>query len=230
MQAVAEQLQIEDITIDIEYKKIRNIHLRVCPPDGQVRISAPTKVDRGYLRDFAESKLRWIRRKQEQIRGIGTVAPAQFLSGETHYFFGKPYMLELVEQAGKPHVDITAGVLKLYVRPGATAEKRSAVMEEWYRSRLAEALPVLFEHWEKVIGVRAAEYKIKKMKTRWGTCNRKARRIWINLELAKKSPESLTYIVVHELVHLLERGHNRVFYAYMDSFLPQWRQLRRELR
>ena len=226
---MTQKLQIEDITIDVEYKKIKNIHLRVCPPDGQVRISAPARIDRGYLRDFAASRLEWIRKQQERIKSIRPALQAQYLSGETHYFRGKPYVLELVEQASKPCVIILGNVLRLCVRPGTTFEKRRAVMEEWYRTRLAEALPDIAGYWERIIGVKAAEYKIKRMKTKWGTCNRKARRIWINLELAKKSYECLTFIIVHELVHLLERGHNHVFYGYMDRFLPQWKQYKQEL-
>lgn len=224
-----QQLQIEDISIVVEYKRIKNIHLRVCPPDGQVCISAPVRVDRAYLRDFAVSKLGWIRKQQERIKGMRPILPEEFLSGEIHYFFGKPYVLELIEQASKPHINIMGNVMRLYVRPGSATEKRRVVMEEWYRSQLAEALPDLIEHWEKAIGVRIGEYRIKRMKTKWGTCNRKARRIWINLELAKKPPECLTYIVVHELVHLLERGHNNIFYAYMDRFLPEWKQFKHEL-
>jgi len=224
-----QKLQIEEITIDVEYKKIKNIHLRVYPPDGQVRISAPVRVDRGYLRDFALSRVGWIRKQQERIKGIKPAPQAEYLSGELHYLRGKPYVLELVEQASRPYVTILGNVLRLCVRPGSTLEKRRAVMEDWYRSQLAEALPDIVGYWEKVIGVSTAEYKIKRMKTKWGTCNRKARRIWINLELAKKSPECLTYIVVHELVHLLERGHNCIFYRYMDRFLPLWKQYKREL-
>ncbi|HEX2944339.1 MAG TPA: SprT family zinc-dependent metalloprotease [Clostridia bacterium] len=224
-----QKLQIEDITIDIEYKKIKNIHLRVCPPDGQVRISAPVRVDRGYLRDFAISKLGWIRKQQERIKGAKPVKPAEYLSGEIHYYLGRPYVLQLCEQDSRPHADISGNIIRLHVRPGADAEKRRAVLEEWYRSRLEEALPELFVRWEKVIGVKTVEYRIKRMRTKWGTCNRKARRIWINLELAKKPPECLTYIVVHELVHLLERGHNQIFYGYMDRFLPQWKQYKNEL-
>ena len=226
---MAQKLQIEDITIDIEYKKIKNIHLRVCPPDGRVRISAPVRVDRGYLRDFAVSRLDWIRKQQERIKSIRPASQAEYLSGETHYFRGKPYILELVEQTSRPCVIILGNVLRLCVRPGATLEKRRSVMEEWYRSRLAEVLPDIAGYWEKIIGVSAAECKIKRMKTKWGTCNKKARRIWINLELAKKSPECLTYVVIHELVHLLERGHNHVFYGYMDRFFPLWKQYKREL-
>ncbi len=224
---MTQKLQIEDITINIEYKKIKNIHLRVCPPDGQVRISAPVRIDRAYLRDFAVSRLEWIRKQQERVKSIRP--QPQYLSGETHYFRGKPYVLELVEQNSKPCVSILGNVLRLCVRPGATLEKRRSVMEEWYRTRLAEALPEIVGYWERIIGVRASEYKIKRMKTKWGACNRKARRIWINLELARKSPEGLTFIIVHELVHLLERGHNHVFYRYMDQFLPQWKQYKQEL-
>lgn len=222
-------IQIEDISVDVEWKKIKNIHLRVCPPDGSVRISAPMCVDCGMLSSFVRSRLDWIRKQQSKIRLRRPPKPVEFVSGEHHYFGGKCYVLELEERDAKPEVLLEDDTMRLYVRPGATSEKRRYVVEEFYRSQIRYALPGLIAKWERVMNVRVNDFGIKKMKTRWGTCNRKAGRIWINLELAKRLPECLEYIVVHEMVHMLERGHNAIFYGYMDRFLPQWRLIRKEL-
>ncbi len=216
------EIQIEDITIEIEWKKIKNLHLRVYPPHGDVRITAPMRLGLDPVRQFALSKLEWIRKHKKKIAERGQAAPCRFISGESHYYRGECYMLELIEMDAKPQVEIEDGTLKLYVRPGADEEKRKAVMDDFYRYQLRQILPDIISKWEKEMKVRVSEFGIKKMKTKWGTCNRKARRIWINLELAKKPPQCLEYIVVHELAHLLERYHNSVFYGYMDKFLPQW--------
>jgi len=222
-------IRIAELSIDIEWKKIKNIRLRVCPPDGSVRISAPVRADTGVLYKFVDSKLDWIRKQQARIRMRKLPEPMEFVTGEYHYFGGKRFLLKLEERNAKPGVLLDGDTMRLYIRPGASAEKRRSVVEEFYRTQLRQALPVLIDRWEKVMNVGVKEIGIKKMKTRWGTCNRKAGRIWINLELAKRPPECLEYIVVHEMVHLLERGHNAVFYGYMDRFLPQWRLIKKEL-
>lgn len=222
-------LKVEELSIDVEWKKIRNIHLRVCPPDGSVRISAPMRTDTGMLSRFAESKLDWIRKQQARIWMRKPPEPMEFVPGENHYFGGKRFVLELEERNAKPEVILEGDTMRLYIRPDATVEKRQAVMDEFYRSQLRQALPGLIAGWEKVMNIRVNDFGIKKMKTRWGTCNRKAGRIWINLELAKRPPECLEYIVVHELVHMLERGHNNIFYGHMDRFLPRWRLIKKEL-
>lgn len=223
------KLQIEDISIDVEWKRIKNIHLRVCPPDGSVRISAPVKIDPAILRGFVESKLGWIRKQQDRIRGCKPPEHKEFTSGEIHYFSGDQFMLDVVERSAKPEVVIDRDIMRLFIRPETTVEKRHAVVEQFYREQLREALPAIIAKWERVMNVRVNDFGIKRMKTRWGTCNRKTGRIWINLELAKRSPECLEYIVVHEMVHLLERGHNAIFYGHMDRFLPQWRMIKKEL-
>lgn len=217
------EIRIEEITIEIERKKIKNLHLRVYPPDGRVKATAPLSFSDDMIRSFAVSKIDWIRRNRDRIRERNPQLPCEFLSGEPHLYNGRCYRLELIEQDAKPHAEIEDGMLKLYVRPGADADKRKAVMYEFYRERLKLALPGIIAKWEKEMNVGVREFGVKRMKTKWGTCNRKARRIWINLELAKKPPECLEYIVVHEMAHLLERYHNDVFYGYMDRFLPNWR-------
>lgn len=222
-------LRIGEISIDVEWKKIKNIRLRVCPPDGSVRISAPVRTDTGVLHRFVESKLDWIRKQQARIRMYKPPEPLKYVSGEIHYFGGKRFMLELEERTAKPKVFLEGDIMRLCIRPDTSAEKRQAVVESFYRTQLRQALPALIAKWEKVMNTRINDFGIKKMKTRWGTCNRKAGRIWINLELAKRQPECLEYIVVHEMVHMLERGHNTIFYGHMDRFLPQWRLIKKEL-
>jgi predicted metal-dependent hydrolase len=222
-ESVRNEILIGDIKIEIERKKIKNLHLRVYPPDGRVKVSAPLRFSEDMIREFAVSKIDWIRRNRDRIRKRDPQLPCKYTDGESHFYNGRCYRLELIEQETKPHVEIEGGTIRLYVRPGADLDKRKAVMYEFYRDRLKQVLPGIVVRWEKEMGVRVREFRVKSMKTKWGTCNRKAQRIWINLELAKKPPECLEYIVVHEMVHLLERYHNDTFYRYMDRFLPQWR-------
>jgi len=228
-QKIKYEIRVEDIRIEVQRKKIKNMHLRVYPPDGTVRISAPLYLRDDVIRSFAESKIGWIRKHRDGIRENKARACCEFISGETHFYMGRSYKLEVTERNEKPHAETEGEVLRLYVRPGADRDKRRAVLENFYRCRLKEVLPEIIGRWEKEIKVKVNEFRIKKMKTKWGTCNRRAHRIWINLELAKKPPECLEYIVVHELVHLLERYHNKVFYGYMDKFLPEWREYKKIL-
>lgn len=224
-----EQLQLGDIIIDVEQKNIKNIHLSVYPPSGKVRIAAPLRMDMDTLRVYALTKLGWIRKQQAKIIGQNREAPREFLNRESHYYKGKRYLLKVVELDAKPNIELKHSTLVLYVRPGTPTEKRQAIIDEWYRAQLKKVLPALILKWEKTLNVKVDEFGIKKMKTRWGTCNREAKRIWLNLELAKKPLECLEYIVVHEMVHLLERRHNSIFIAYMNQFLPKWRFYKDEL-
>jgi predicted metal-dependent hydrolase len=217
------EIRIGEINIEIERKKIKNMHLRVYPPDGRVKVSAPLRLSDDTIRSFAVSKMDWIMKNRDRIRQRDPQPAFRLISGESHFYGGICYRLELIERDERPHAEIEGGILKLYVRPGTDEEKRKAVLYEFYRERLKQVLPGIIAGWEKVMKVRVREFGVKRMKTKWGTCNRNARRIWINLELAKKPPECLEYIVVHEMVHLLERYHNDVFYGYMDRFLPRWR-------
>lgn len=224
-----ERLQLGDIVINVEQKDIKNIHLSVYPPSGTVRIAAPLRTDLDTIRVFALSKLNWIRKQQIKLRGQDREKSRDILNRESHFFNGKRYLLKIIEVKAPPKVELKHRTLILYVRPGTSTKKRQTIIDEWYRAHLKLVVPALIDKWEKKLNVKVNEFGIKKMKTKWGTCNREAKRIWINLELAKKPSELLEYIVVHEIVHLLERNHNDRFIAYMNEYLPNWRLYREEL-
>ena len=224
-----QQIELGNIAIDVEQKDIKNIHLSVYPPVGKVKISAPKRMDLDTIRVFAISKLSWIKKQQEIFRNQDRETPREYLTRESHYFKGKRYLLKVVEQKASPKVILKHSEIELHIRPNTTIEKRKQVLDEWYRAELKKIVPKMIEKWEKKIGVKCNEFGIKKMRTKWGTCNTEAKRIWLNLELAKKPTEFLEYIIVHELVHLLERRHNNRFISFMDEFMPKWRFYRDEL-
>ncbi len=182
------------------------------------------------LRIFIESKLDWIKEKQNKIRSQKREAPKEYQSGENHYFFGKQYSLLLVEEKRKAQVKIENDLLILQVRPHSTKQQKQRILQEWYRAQLKEVVVPMIQKYESEMKVKVSEFGIKKMKSRWGTCNVRAQRIWLNLELARAPLECLEHIVVHEMVHLLERKHNAKFFAYMDKFLPQWRDSKEKLK
>ncbi|MCM4171839.1 M48 family peptidase [Arenibacter sp. TNZ] len=224
-----QEIELGNIKIEVEQKDIKNIHLSVYPPDGAVRIAAPTRMDLDTIRVFALTKLKWIKKQQNTFKNQDREPPRDYLTKESHYFLGKRYLLQVIEHNNPPKVIIKHSTLELYVRPNTSKDKRSEVLEDWYRQELKEMIPKLIKKWEKVIGVQSNEFGIKKMRTKWGTCNTTAKRIWLNLELAKKPIECIEFIIVHELVHLLERPHNEIFVGYMNQFMPKWRLYREEL-
>lgn len=211
-------------------KAIKNLHLGVYPPDGRVRVAAPLRVSDAAVRVAVIGKLRWIRRQQAAFEHQERESERELVSGERHYFLGRRYRLEVVEAVGPARVVLrNQKTLALHMRPGWERQQCEALLHRWYRERLRELVPPLIEKWQAALGVEAAGWGIKKMKTRWGSCNAASRRIWLNLELAKKPPECLEYLVVHELVHLLVRHHDDRFNALMDRHLPRWRLARRAL-
>jgi predicted metal-dependent hydrolase len=223
------KIELGNISIEVEKKDIKNIYLSVYPPNGKVKISAPRRMDLDTIRVFAISKLSWIKKQQEIFKNQEREAPREYLTRESHYFKGKRYLLKVVEQEAKPKVILKHSEIALYIRPNTTIEKRKQLLDAWYRAELKKILPKMIDKWEQKIGVKCHEFSIKKMRTKWGTCNIEAKRIWINLELAKKPPECLEYVIVHELVHLLERKHNNRFIAFMDEFMPKWKFYKEEL-
>lgn len=223
------KLQLGDMTADVVLKDIRNVHLSVYPPDGKVRVSAPLHMNMDTIRVFALSKLGWIRRQQAKLRAQERETPREYLNRESHYLWGRRYLLKVVERDTPPSVELKHGTVLLGVRPGTDTDKRELILDEWYRSQLRKALPELLGKWEAVIGVKAGHVFVQRMKTRWGSCNPAAKSIRLNTDLAKKPGECLEYLVVHELVHLLEPTHNARFVALMDRFLPKWKACRAEL-
>lgn len=225
-----ETLQIANIDIDIVRKDIKNMHLAVYPPHGRIRLSVPTNTDEEVLRLFAISKLGWIKKHVKTFKEQPRETIRTYVPGESHYFMGKRYVLNIIEHHGYNRVE-QRGIkyIDLYVKEGASKEEKGKVMKEWYRKQLKEQLPDIISKWEKVIGVQAEDWGVRQMKTKWGACNIEAKRIWLNLELAKKPLICLEYIVVHELVHLLERHHNERFIHHMDTFMPKWRLHRDQL-
>ena len=224
------QITVSNITIDVVRKNIKNLHLAVYPPSGRVRIATPLRLDDEAVRLFAISKLHWIKEQRSKYENQQRETRREYVSGESHYFEGRRYLLNVIYQDTVPRVEIrNKRFIDLYVRPNSTVEQRERVMTEWYRQKLKERIPALMEKWQSVIGVEADDWVVKQMKTRWGTCKIETRRIWLNLELAKKPSHCLEYIIVHELVHLLERRHNDRFTGLMDKFLPQWRFCQSEL-
>jgi predicted metal-dependent hydrolase len=224
------QIEISDVTIDVVRKDIKNIHLSVYPPSGRVRIAVPLNTDDDTVRLFAISKLSWIKRNQRKFEEQVRQGPRTFVKRESHYFEGRRYLLNVIEYEGPSKVEIRRKThIDLYARLNSTIEQRQTILDEWYRKQLKLKVPTLLKKWEEIIGVTVDQWGIKQMKTKWGTCNIEAKRIWINLELVKKPISCLEYIIVHEMVHLLERHHNQHFLMLMDKFLPQWKVYKEEL-
>jgi len=225
-----QQIILEDISIDVVRKKVKYLRLYVCTSTGRVSLSAPHRIDMEAIRGFAVSKLEWIQKHLARISQQERAAPLEYVSLEKHYFKGKDYLLNLVYHDAAPRVEVRDDAyIDLYVRVGSGLGQRKTVLMQWYRRELKTSLPAIIEKWQEIIGIEVKEWRVRRMKTRWGTCSIRARRIWINLEFAKKPDYCLEYIVVHEMLHLLERKHNDRYRGYMDRFLPQWRSYKEEL-
>ncbi len=222
-------IKICGIEVTVNYKKIRNLHLRICVPHGEVMASAPMRYSLKQVEEFILKKIEWIKKSQAQIlklRDEGKIKmPAKLVSDEEHYLFGKAYLLQVLKNSRNNRVIVKDNIIELQVRGQSNFTQRQKILDDFYRQQLRQIIPQMITKYEKEMGVVVAEFGIKKMKTRWGTCNIRDKRIWLNLELAKKSPQFLESIVVHEMVHLLEASHNKRFYALMDQFMPQWRAI-----
>lgn len=223
------QIKLGDLSVDVVMKDIKNVHLSVHPPTGRVRIAAPKRMNLDTIRVFAISKLDWIKRHQRTLREQERETPREYLNRESHYVWGKRYLLSVVERDERPRIELTHRKMILQVRPGTNEQKREALVEAWYRERLREVVPPLLAKWLPLLDVSLKRFFVQRMKTKWGSCNHKARTIRLNSDLAKKPAECLEYIVVHELVHLIEPTHNAHFIALMDCFMPKWRHHRQAL-
>lgn len=218
------------LTIDVVRKNIKNMHLAVYPPTGRVRIAAPLRVNDEAIKLFAISKISWIRRHQRSFELQERQVPREYIERESHYFLGKRYLLRIKENNSSNKVELrTKTYIDLFVRPNSTIEQRQTIIYEWYRNELKKQVQPLIEKWQKQIGVTVDDWQIKQMKTKWGTCNIEKKRVWVNLELAKKPIHCLEYIIVHELIHLIERHHNEKFLSLLERHLPQWKFYREEL-
>ena len=222
-------IELGDICLDVIHKNIKNVHLSVHPPNGRVTISAPRQMDLETIRLFSISKLGWIRKQQAKFENQKREAPREYVTRESHYYLGQRYLLKVVEHNAAPKVVLKHNSIELYIRKGATIAQREDLLQGWYRQQLRELIPQYVAKLEKKMNVNVSEIRIRSMKTKWGTCNHEAKRIWLNTELAKKPIESIEYVLVHEMVHLIERNHNETFIAYMDEFLPKWKHLREDL-
>jgi len=224
-------LTVSGIKVEVVRKDIKNLHLGVYPPHGRVRVAAPLVVSDEAVRLAVIDKLGWIRRQKAKFAEQPRQSQREMVSGESHYFLGKRYRLRVHEQDAPARVAIRGvASLDLFVRPGASAEQRETILLRWHREQLKGLIPPLLEKWQPILGVQVVDWGIRKMKTKWGSCNPTSRRVWFNLELAKKPVQCLEYIVGHELVHLLERHHNERFASLIEAHLPQWRQYREMLR
>ncbi|CAN1534185.1 COG1451 Predicted metal-dependent hydrolase [Fimbriimonadaceae bacterium] len=223
------QIVLGDIVADVILKDIKNVHLSVYPPNGHVRISAPERMSLDTIRAYTVSKLSWIRQQQTKLRAQERITPREYVDGESHYVWGKRYLLRVTETASSPRVVLRARHIELYVRAGTNAERRSEILEGWLRQELKSSAKVLIEKWEPKLSVQVSAFHVQRMKTKWGSCSSEKGFIRLNTELSKKPVECLEYIVVHEMVHLIERSHNARFVRLMDEFLPKWKFYRDEL-
>ena len=224
-----QQISISGLSVAVVRKDIKNVHLSVHPPQGRITISAPQRMSIDTIRVFTISKLSWIKKQQAKMRAQKREAPREYVNRESHYYFGKRYLLKVVNRESMQRVILKHNTIELYAHASASIAQKEALLNAWYRQQLKKIVPKYIAKWEKKMKVKIREIGIKKMKTRWGTCNAKVGRIWLNLELAKKPLECVEYVIVHELVHLLERKHSERFVAYMDKFMPIWRGHKEEL-
>lgn len=226
---MTETIQLGDIMIAMTRKDIKNVHLSVHPPSGRVTLVAPLATRPEVARAYAASKIGWIRDQQAKLLGQARETPRQFVERESHYLWGRRYLLSIVEKELKPFVRLDHRRITLTVRPGSTPEKREEIMEEWHRGLLHEAVPPLIRKWETKLGVEVSGYFLQRMKTKWGSCNSRHRNIRLNTELVKKPRDLLEYVVLHEMVHLIEPKHSERFVALMTEHYPAWREARAEL-
>ncbi|MEQ3632300.1 SprT family zinc-dependent metalloprotease [Thalassolituus sp.] len=219
-------LKVGDLSMDVYRKDIKNLHISVMPPEGRVRLSVPEKMTDTALRMAVISRIPWIRKQQKSFTDQPRQSKREMVSGESHYLWGRHYRLEIIETTGKHGVSIGGRKLRMTINPATTQDNRIKLLNEFYRSLLKERLEEISPDWIKEIGVAPSCISVKRMKTKWGSCNTSSKRILLNLDLARKAPECLEFILVHELIHLHERHHNERFKALMNKYLPDWRERR----
>ncbi|MFE7464602.1 M48 family metallopeptidase [Streptomyces sp. NPDC057499] len=229
MSTASAYLTIRGIDVDISYKNIKNLHIGVYPPLGRVRVAAPHQLDNEQVRLAVIQRLPWIKEQREQFRSAARQSTREMVTGESHYVWGVRRRMKVVERPGRAHFELDGERLLLYVPARTSAERRRELLDQWYREQLRHAIPSLIAKWEPILEVSVSRWSMKRMKTKWGSCNRETGRIWFNVELAKKPPACLEYIVVHEMAHYLERHHDDRFTKLMERSMPNWRSLRDQL-
>jgi len=223
------RLKLGDVVIDVLFKDIKNVHLSVHPPTGRVRISAPTQMKLDTVRIFAISKLDWIKRQKKSFKNQERETLREYSERESHYVWGKRYLLKIKQQDAPPTIKLQHNQMVMKIRPGTRYDKKAAIVEEWCRNQIRMVAKGLIEKWEPEFGVGVKQLFVRRMKTKWGSCNPEARTIRLNTELAKKPRSFLEYIVIHEMGHLIEPTHNDRFISLMNRVMPQWQSIRSEL-
>jgi len=226
---MAVRFDLGGLSVDVVFKDIKHVHLSVYPPKGRVRIAAPSRMKLDSIRVFAISKLGWIKQQRKKIQEQQRETPREYSDRESHYVWGKRYLLKVYEREDASQVELKGNRMLLGGRPKTSKAKRRDLMEDWYREQVKMAVPALIAKWERRMGVKVERFFVQRMKTKWGSCNAEGRSIRLNTDLAKKPRECLEYIVVHEMAHLLERRHDDRFGAIMDRCLPNWKHLRQVL-
>lgn len=228
------KIEVAGISFLLSKKKIRSLRIKILPPqegkESEIRVSAPSRLSIQKIKEFISKKIDWIKEKQAIFQTQEVLAPLRFISGENHFFFGEKYELAIFENSSANKVLLNGKFMELHFKNSANLEKKIKAIDSFYRAQLKKIIPELIEKYEEKMQVQVREFGVKKMKTRWGTCNPRAQRIWLSLELAKRPPKSLELIVVHEMTHLLERKHNKNFYSLMDKFMPDWKVWQDELK
>lgn len=224
-----ETIELGDVVVALTRKDVKHVHLTVHPPTGRVTLVAPIKTRTEVARAYAISKLGWIRDQRVKLNAQAREAPRQFVERESHYLWGRRYLLSIAEVDERPRVLLSHRRLTLQMRPGSSAQKRAEVMHEWHKAQLHAVVPGLISKWERKVGVRASGYFLQRMKTKWGSCNHAVGNIRLNTELVKKPKDLVEYVVVHEMLHLLEPTHNDRFVALLNRYWPQWQESRKEL-
>jgi predicted metal-dependent hydrolase len=222
-------LTVGGIDVDVVFKEIKNLHIGVYPPMGRVRVAAPNQLDDDQVRLAIVNRLQWIKRQREQLRAAQRQTIREMITGESHYVWGSRLRLKVMERPGRAHIEVDGDRLLLYVPQGSNAERRRSLLDGWYRDQLRQVIPTMIAKWEPKIQVVVPKWSIRRMKTKWGSCNRETGHIWFNVELARKHPDCLEYLAVHEMTHLIERGHGERFAKLMDKNMPDWRSRRDQL-
>ncbi|MDI9629465.1 MAG: SprT family zinc-dependent metalloprotease [Acidobacteriota bacterium] len=222
-------LTVRGIDVDVIYKDIKNLHIGVYPPMGRVRVAAPTRLDDDAVRLAVIQRLPWIKRQRDKLRSAERQSEREMVTGESHYVWGVRRRLKVVERPGRAHLELDGERLVLYVPADTSADERRDYLDKWYRDQLRAAIPDLIAKWEQALNLTVPRWTIRRMKTKWGSCNRETRHIWFNAELAKKHPDCLEYVIVHEMMHYFERNHGERFTRLMDQRLSDWRSRREQL-